>query len=326
MRKLTEINDQEYMTFNESNRKIVEKFLKNRQAQLSPQTLKQYTSGLRHFLRWIHEEIGEDKEITSLKPRHGEEYITYLASAGLSSAGVRFKVASASSLCKFIIRNYDDEYPRFKNIFDGAEKPPKGDVREKKPLAPEEYKLLLDTLEERGEWEMIAYVKFTYATGCRRAEARQLLKEIVGYSKVRHPKTGIEKPYYNTHNIRCKGRGKQGKVRKLIFDDEAMDAIKKWIDVRGEDDCPYVFVVKTKAGKVSQVSETTFNYWCKEIFSKIVGRRVHPHQFREQRATDLVVIYGKDIKAAQALLGHESSQTTEIYVIRENDDSIDDAF
>jgi len=59
---------------------------------------------------------------------------------------------------------------------------------------------------------------------------------------------------------------------------------------------------------------------------KIVGRRFHPHLIRESRATTLVVEQGRDIKSAQKLLDHKSSTTTEIYVIRKDEDNADEAF
>ena len=62
------------------------------------------------------------------------------------------------------------------------------------------------------------------------------------------------------------------------------------------------------------------------MFSKIVGRRVHPHLLRSTRATHLVTIEGKDINTAKNLLGHNSSQTTEIYVVRDEQESLNDAF
>jgi len=106
-----------------------------------------------------------------------------------------------------------------------------------------------------------------------------------------------------------------------------MDAIKKWLEVRGEDDCPYVFVTMNKDG-VHQVSESTFNDWCSGLFTKLVGRRVHPHLFRESIATNLVVYDHKSSKVAQKLLGHESVETTDKhYVILNNEsDESDEAF
>ena len=40
----------------------------------------------------------------------------------------------------------------------------------------------------------------------------------------------------------------------------------------------------------------------------------------------MVVEEGMDIKLAQKLLGHESSETTEIYVIRDDTDELDDLY
>ena len=146
-----------------------------------------------------------------------------------------------------------------------------------------------------------------------------------GKMEILSKKKKVESRSYHTSEIRCKGRGKVGKPRRLQFDQEAMDALKKWLEVRGEDDNPYVFITK-KGLEVKQISGDTFNLWCNTIFESIVGRRVHPHLFRESRCTTLVVEQGKDIKIAQRLLGHNSSETTEIYVIRKDNDASDEAF
>ena len=181
----------------------------------------------------------------------------------------------------------------------------------------------------------LAYVKFSYSTGCRRAEARQLLKEVVDYKANIKTITvidddGTEKTTqsisYKTHDIRCKGRSRAGKIRKLQFGQDVMDALKKWIEVRGDDDCPYMFVVKQKDGVTRQVGESIFNDWCIGEFSEIVGRRTTPHNFRRSRATNLVCYSHRPIETAQKLLGHESSETTQMYVIREDEEDADDAF
>jgi site-specific recombinase XerD len=323
MTRLADVTDSEYQTFSEFNRKMVEKFLKQKGATLSPQSLKQYRSGMRHLLRWLHDEQ-DDKDIVKLKSRHGGEYITYLDDAGLSPAALRFKVAAASSLCGYIVRFFDDDYPSFKNVFQGVEKPSKSAVHEKHPLTPQEFTQLVNTLAERRDYQKLAYILFSYSSGCRRAEVRQLLKEVITYEHLKD-KNGAEKPYYMTHKIRCKGRGRNGKIRNLQLDESAMTAIKKWLEVRGDDDCPYVFVTKSRDGVVRQISETTFNYWCTDVFSKILEKRVHPHCFRSSRATNLNDS-GVDIKSIQSLLGHESSETTSIYIVRDQTEDIDDVF
>lgn len=202
-------------------------------------------------------------------------------------------------------------------------------------MTPEEIDHLCSVLEEREEWQKLAYVKFTYSTGCRRAETIQLLKEVVNYEPKRKTVTIIdedgkeqeaESVSYKTHDIRCKGRSSAGKIRKLQFGQDVMDALKKWLDVRGDDDCPYVFVVKQKNGETRQLSANVLNDWCIGEFSEIVGKRTTPHNFRRSRATNLVCYDHRALETAQKLLGHESSETTQIYVIREDSDDADEAF
>ena len=103
-----------------------------------------------------------------------------------------------------------------------------------------------------------------------------------------------------------------------------MDAFKKWLEIRGEDDCEYMFVTRDSK-HIMQVAETTFNTWSTDVFTPMLGRRFHPHALREARATSIVVEENKSIEAAQALLGHESSETTrKHYVIKQDDEEDSD--
>lgn len=332
--KISEVTEEEWSKVCPFNRQIVEEFLEE-SVTLSKETLKQYKSSLRIYCRWITENL-DNKKMVDIKSREYLRYQNYLTRRGLSSSAIRLKRSAISSLNEYILLYYEDDHPMFKNyITKKIAQPERAFVHPKEPLTPEEFDMLIKKLEELEEWQKIAYLKFSYNTGCRRAEAVQLLKEVVNYNlivkskTVKNPTTNEEEAkeikYYMTHEIRCKGKGLTGKIRKLKFDEDTMEAIKKWLEVRGEDDCPYVFISKHK-GEIKQIDKTTFNRWCNTLFTSIVGRRVHPHLTRESRATNLVVYQGKDIKSAQMLLGHESSNTTEIYVIRDEEQEADDAF
>jgi site-specific recombinase XerD len=322
--KLAEVTKEWFdANVNKLNRSLTNEFLN--QAHLSPQTLSQYKSALYQFFKFVFDEC-DNKAITNLKPRDALKYQNFLINRDLSSSAVKFKRSAVSSLCGYIELYYNEDYPLFRNIYNKKIPNPSKTLRnEKQPLTREEFDLLVNTLKEREEWQMVAYILFSYSSGCRRSESVQLLKEVVTYSNAKG-KDGNDKNYYFTNPIRCKGKGREGLVRKLILGEDAMEAIVKWLEVRGEDDCEYVFVKKTKKGKINQLSTSALNYWCQEIFTEIIGRRVHPHQLRSTRATHLVALDGKDIKSAQKLLGHSSSETTEIYVVRNTDDDIDDAF
>ncbi len=322
--KTEEITDEQWNSVNPKNKKIVEEFLRE-STQLSPQTLKQYTSGLRIYFNWIKNNA-DDKSFYEIKSRDYLQYQNYLVRNNMSSSAIKFKRSSISSLNNYIELYYGEEYKDFRNyITKGIASPPPAFVHEKEPLTIDEYNNLCSELEKKEMWQELAYLKFSFASGARRAEVRQLLKEVTSYEPKVIPTENGEVKTYLTHNIRCKGRGVLGKVRKLQFDQEAMAAINKWISVRGEDDCPYVFALR-KNGEYKPVGETTFNSWSNNYFEKIVGRRFHPHLIRETRATTMVVENGKNIKSAQSLLGHKSSTTTEIYVIRKDEDDADDAF
>lgn len=333
-KKIDEITDDFWDNIvNETNKKLIEAFLE--QQHLSPDTLKQYQSALKIFAKWIYDnhfskKDNEEKIIPELRPRDAMSYQNWLQEKGLSPNGVKFKRSVVSSLCGFIEVFYDDLYPNFRNIYSKAvPNVAKSNVKEKIPLTKVEIDKLDKELTKREEWQKLAYLWFTYITGCRREESRQLLSEVTKYEiRVVKDKKGKEKKFYVTHRIRAKGRGKEGKVRVFQFDERAMQAIKKWMNYRKEqvpdDNCPYVFVSKSN-GNYKQLSKNTFNLWC-EGFSKILGgKTVHPHLFRSSRAT-IAKENGADIKDIQKLLGHESSQTTEIYIIQDDSEDIGNLF
>jgi len=324
LNKIESITEEQWLTVREENRKMVIEFLEQ-STQLSPQTIKQYTSGLRIYFWWISA-FAENKSFHEIRSIDYLKYQNFLVKNGLSSSAIKFKRSAVSSFNNYVETYYSDQFKTFRNYITKAiSNPPPVFVNEKEPLTLEEYKTLCETLEKQEMWQQLAYLKFSFSTGCRRAEARQLLKEVVNYEpKIIQKEDGEIKTYF-THPIRCKGRGVSGKVRKLQFDEDAMIAIKKWLEVRGEDNCIHVFVAKSN-GEYKQVGEGTFNNWANNYFEKIVGRRFHPHLIRESRATTLVVEQGKDIKAAQKLLDHQSSTTTEIYVIRKDENDADEAF
>ena len=329
-----EITDDMWAEVNPFNREMVEDYLSN-QTHLSPKSLIGYSSALRIYFWWVKQTL-KDKNCTEIKKKEFLRYLNWLASRDMSSAAIKFKKSSVSAFNKFIESYYEDEFPLFRNyVTSDMQIPQTGKVHEKKPLTPEQIDFLCDELRKREEWQKLAYVLFSYSTGCRREEARQLLKEVVSYEPIVKMVTltnedgkeyEAESKSYKTHDIRCKGRSKAGKTRAFLFGQDAMDAIKQWLEVRGDDDCPYVFVTKQKNGECHQVGEDTFNGWCQGLFTKIMGQRIHPHLFRSSRATNLVLYDHRDLETAQKLLGHESSETTKIYVVREDESDAFEAF
>lgn len=308
--------DTEWKNVNLMNKQIAEEFI-DAKRDLSDESLKQYKNALKIFFIWVSKNAG-DKFITDLKRRDILRFQNWMGDKGLGINAIRFKRSAVSSLCNYIETYYDDDYPNFRNIVKGVEVPKGGVKHKKEPLTVEELDTIRKELVEKERWQELAYLELSYSSGGRREEIRQIKKEVVNYEPT-------EKGFYVTHEIRAKGAGKAGEVRHLAFSKHAHEAIKKWMEVRGEDNEESLFITNYRGG-IKQISKTTFNYWCTHIFSPIIERRVHPHQLRSTRATHIVTVEGKDINSAKNLLGHKQSSTTEIYVVRDEEESLGEAF
>lgn len=317
-RRIQPVTEEEYMKCNEWNRMILEEFLM--QPHFSPDTAKQYRSAGRIFLRFVHDRF-QNKPIHELKARNGMLFQTWLNSIGLSSSAIRLRRSLVSSLCNYIELYCGEEYPLFRNIFPkGVAHVPHSFKNEKDPLTLDEFNHLIKTLDEQEEYQMKLYVLLAYYSGGRRSECIQVLKEVADYEKVKG------KDFYATNTVRGKGAGENGKPFKLFFNDIVMEAMKEWLEQRGEDDEPALFVRKYRDGRVSPLQRETFNDWCSGKFSEILGIRVTPHMFRRSRATHMVVEEGLSIDKAKSLLNHNSSETTSLYVIKDESDELDDIF
>ncbi|MCL5457605.1 site-specific integrase [Loigolactobacillus coryniformis] len=301
--------------------------------RLSPSTLVQYRSCLRIFAKWIHDYC-KNKKIVELKIRDGKAYQDWLLGHNGSSTNVNVKLAAASELCEYIEKYYEEEFPAFRNpIRKGRERIVTTPRKEKKPLSPEEFRLLVTTLIDRQHFQRLCYLILTYQTACRRAESPQFSREIAGYTIADAQSYvddyDVSHSYYLSNPIRCKGAGRLGKVRRFKISNDSMRYIKKWDVVRRKkvrklglrDDADGLFVQIDRRG-VRNLTPAAFAYWFQYEFSEIIGRPIHPHDLRTSRATDLVVRENKPIEAVSIMMGHNSTETTQqFYVIDNHKDS-----
>ena len=305
------------------NKTLMTTFLSD-STELSPTTRKSYESSLRVWFTWIKDYCGNKPHI-EIKPLDYKRFQNWIMARGCSSSDSNGKRAAISSLNSFIETYFLDDYPLFRSfITRNIKRPPTVFVNEKKPLTKAEFNNLVEILKKRGEWQKAAYVLFTFDTACRRAESRNLLKNVVDAKPIVKEKDGRVIKIYQTHPIRCKGRGEAGKVRRLMFGETTMEALKWWLSVRGQDDCPYMFI--TKRGGVKRASRTVFNHWAANDFTEIVGRRFYPHLLRISKATVLSQEDGLDSKKIQKHLGHDNLATTEGYIVRDDSDDLDELF
>jgi integrase/recombinase XerD len=120
--------------------------------------------------------------------------------------------------------------------------------------------------------------------------------------------------YLEEGYIRVHGKGR--KERLVPIGDNAIEKLRQWFVVRqdvevkpGEED--YVFISLRRGKHLSRIS--LFVY-IKEYAEKAgIRKSISPHTFRHSFATQLLE-GGANLRAIQAMLGHEDIGTTEIYM------------
>jgi site-specific recombinase XerD len=116
-------------------------------------------------------------------------------------------------------------------------------------------------------------------------------------------------------------RGKGSKLRVVFLSSRAIRAIADYLEHRTDID-PALFVSHPKKGLINKKNATretlrltprTVERLVKHYAKKAgIVKDVHPHTLRHSFATDLLR-NGADIRSVQAMLGHSSITTTQIY-------------
>ena len=144
-----------------------------------------------------------------------------------------------------------------------------------------------------------AILEVLYSTGLRVSELVSLNTDSVN----------LEKGEFSV-------RGKGGKVRPVFLSDRAKDRLKDWVDARKNivDEALFVSISRSKSKETSRITPRTVQRLVKKYTIKagIIGKDVHPHTLRHSFATDLLR-NGADLRSVQALLGHSSITTTQVY-------------
>ncbi len=112
-------------------------------------------------------------------------------------------------------------------------------------------------------------------------------------------------------------RGKGGKMRVVFVSARAREALQKYLKTR-VDDCPVLFIRADKGrGHLTKNTQSLTSRSIERMVSAYVaycglGKKITPHTLRHSFATDLLQ-NGADLRSVQALLGHSSIMTTQIY-------------
>lgn len=141
-----------------------------------------------------------------------------------------------------------------------------------------------------------AIIETLFSTGLRVSELSNLKKEQVN----------LKKEEFTV-------RGKGDKPRIVFLSNQARFWLKQYLDAR-QDVSPFLFVSHDRAHESEAALTPRSVERLVKKYSKIAGitKKVTPHTMRHSYATDLLM-NGADIRSVQAMLGHSSITTTQIY-------------
>ena len=158
-------------------------------------------------------------------------------------------------------------------------------------ISDADYKFLKNSLKKDGNWEWYFVVRYLAATGARVSELIQI--------KVEHVLTG----YFDLYS-------KGGKLRRLYIPKKLKAETETWLQEKGITS-GYLFLNRfgeriTVRGIAQQLKNYAVKYG---LNSKVV----YPHSFRHRFAKNFLEKYN-DISLLADLMGHESIETTRIYL------------
>lgn len=111
-------------------------------------------------------------------------------------------------------------------------------------------------------------------------------------------------------------RGKGGKIRPAFLSAEALEAVGLYLDERGDTN-PNLFIRHHKVAELDSnklpLGQRSVQRMIQESAKRAsIVKPISPHKLRHSFATDLLR-NGADLRSVQALLGHSSITTTQIY-------------
>lgn len=291
-----------HMKNNSDIRKLATRFLEHLEIELSrsPKTIESYGRVLSKFFTWGN--IGKPKEITLEKIRAYRVWMNRSENRcgePLRKSTQNLHIVVLRSFLKFLAKEDIATVP--------AEKIEIGKIPDRQVdfLEWDEVERLLssaggDSLRERRDR---AILELLFSAGLRVSEL-----------------TSLDRDQVNLKKGEFSVRGKGSKIRVVFLSDDARNAITRYLEKRADMD-PALFVSVPKKSKEKEridrkglrLTERSVQRIVKRAATKAgIVKDVHPHTLRHSFATDLLQ-NGADIRSVQAMLGHSSITTTQIY-------------
>jgi site-specific recombinase XerD len=274
--------------------------------QYSPNTVRNYRNTLERFETYLETKkimytnqvdmntINGYRQFLSKKEssRHGE----------LSQKAQGYQIVVIRSMLKFLIKQGQVVLSPDKLEL------PKARMRRVEYLTEEEIRKLIiavlqdsEKIKDVQKKRNVALIMCMFGSGLRLSEVLKLSK-----AEVNHP----------DGQLMIQGKG--GKVRTTFLADVAQQAIKEYIEARGQDENPWLFISFSKNAPKNIKNQKALSQRMVQMmiqkYANSIGiyKHITPHTLRHSFATK-ILFEGGDLRSVQILLGHSNIATTQIY-------------
>jgi site-specific recombinase XerD len=309
---LTNLYEHNYYIFIMSYTRDVEDYLLYCELtkQYSPNTTRNYRNTLERFGAWLEEQkIVFTKEIDINLVNQYRLFLSKRESSrhlDLSAKSQGYQIVVFRSFLKFMIKNGATVMSP-----DRLELP-KSRQRKVEYLNEDEIKkLILAILQDSHRIKEVqkkrnqALILCMFGSGLR-------LSEVLGLKKLE----------VNNPDGQLQIEGKGGKIRTTFLAPSAIEAISQYMELRGSDWNPYLFVPFSKnvlpttektIHKAKPMSQRMVQMMIQKYANAIgIYKVITPHTLRHSFATK-ILFEGGDLRSVQVLLGHSNIATTQIY-------------
>jgi integrase len=272
---------------NPENKKLWQKFLKEKDIKCSSETIKAYESDLKIFFTW-NLLYNDNVYFPEIKKIQLADFFNF-GRFELKWENARFgRIRSCiSAFSDFFIKFYDEEYPTYKNVVKSViDSLPKVPSRKKTVLTEEQVNSLFDYIENKLNKPQEALLLATaISSGMRISELVQMTTDLIDENNIVFDGVFLE----TTGEMRTKGLGKQGhRITKFLIKDMFLPYYKKWLPIREQylkdKSITHNALFIKKDG--TPADKQTFRIWMGK-WQKFLGIDLYFHAFRHYHVTSL---------------------------------------
>ncbi|PKL72695.1 hypothetical protein CVV26_00295 [Candidatus Kuenenbacteria bacterium HGW-Kuenenbacteria-1] len=274
----------------------------------SPKTIRNYKFYLERFLNWAKEPKPEEINLEMIRQyRLWLNRFQNLRAEGLKKDTQNYHLIALRSFLKYLskrdIQSLSSEKIELAKVSERSIEFLEGKDLENFLEAPFKVQSSKFKVQSKRKFDLIqlrdkAILELFFSTGLRVSELIKLTKEQIN----------LDKDEFTV-------RGKGNKLRIIFLSQQAKYWLKKYLEARNDMEI-ILFIRHDKLSKNKQINNLTPRSIQRLVkkYAKIAGitKEITPHTIRHSFATDLLTT-GADIRSVQALLGHASITTTQIY-------------